>query len=227
MYDFNRGLAIDNERVSGSSIAKCSFVNYSTAYNQRSHSHDLPQLWYCADGEYVHNVNGVEYHCGAGDMIIVPPSFVHCFRVCSENGADLYMLSLSHRMLPELVARDALYCVQLLYSVGRKNTSGEEVGCCFSFSEEKREFVKSFFNKLLQCAILPESAVVRLICEFFEAEEFGNEKIVSAKMREEIEGKILPITKALEYITNHYTEKLSMEDIARSVAMSRTTFFTP
>ena len=226
MNDFNVELSVRNERLSGNGLAKCSFLHYEKGYSAKVHSHDFPQLWYCSGGEYVHIINGDEYICKDGFLVIVPPRFEHVFKVPDECGVDLFMLNLSHRMLSELISKNAMHCACLLYSFGFEYKKDAEDVCLFSFSGERKDIARAFFEKLLQCDVLPEAAVVRIFCEFFSAEEFGNVKSVNNKKRKMIEEKILPVTRALEYITNHYTEKLSVEDVAHSVAMSRTTFFT-
>ena len=65
---------------------------YTSKYDSVLHNHDFPQLWYCADGRYLHQVGDQVYECSKGSVVVISTGVIHKFSV--PEGEETRLLCL-------------------------------------------------------------------------------------------------------------------------------------
>ncbi|MBQ7236888.1 MAG: helix-turn-helix domain-containing protein [Clostridia bacterium] len=189
---------------------------------QKPHKHPYYQVYFMLKGIIKHYVKNENATLIAGDVFIVPPSIPHYIRVCDKN-SEFYTLS----FMPEFIATsekdnklildflyylnsatkdnilpkfsiphaDQVFCQSVLYRISNE-FNGNNTG--------KEELIKAYVNTLLS-----------LFARYYFQQKQTD---ISFELNR------TSILHCLEYIKNHLDENVTLIDMAKKSAMSKSNF---
>ncbi len=186
------------------------------------HSHDYFQIYYLKTGKMVHHLEASSATLSPGDVFIIPPSLVHCIETASKN-LLFYSISFTPDFLTGIENSNTLVkdFIQYLTELSREN-----VPPSLSLSSEDliftdiliRQIMSEFSSKKTGADAIIQSAIALLLSIF--ARTYLEEKCESIRMRSDRE----TVMHCISYLSNHLSEKISLEEIAKRTAMSKTAF---
>lgn len=176
-----------------------------------AHYHDHYELYYLMSGSRKYFINHTIYHIKKGDMVMISPGDLH--RTGTDN-------TLTHERFLINFKKEALKP----YLCGMEEV---EALSCFrsnliTIPTRKREYVKDLLFRLEQEYPEPDIYAKSLCGHYFmELLLFLNRQSKQQKdLTFEIEVTEEKIQQAARYITTHYTENLTLTQVARTVFMS-------
>lgn len=187
------------------------------AINDEIHMHDCTELWYALSGEAVHQVGNETFHQTPGTCVAVPSFVPHT--ICTEKSEDTPIF-LSINVSDDFLRRRGYdyfsYCSKRIYFDGKllpiyHQFSGEALETANSIahrlSDEFSKHQKMNFNRLSDLYI----SFIRLL---------GGEKS-DFRLKPSILERTNNILAATSYISEHYREKITIEDLCKLTSMSR------
>ena len=202
-----------------------STVNPSSSYV--GESHDFWECSYIKDGSLCSCVDGKVYDIEKGDLIFYKPMEFHQYHANDISSVENFFFSFSFESCPEDFARDTVYklnseqrkIVQRLIEYSENaienNPFTEE-----EIAEQKKEYINyKHVRPLLVFSKNPAemSTVINCIEELF-LNLYNTNHIV-----EESDSYHAGIYRsAVQYITEHISEKITIPDIAKHCAISET-----
>ena len=191
-------------------------------------SHDFWECTYIKEGNLCSCVDGKVYDIEKGDLIFYKPMEFHQYHTNSAgDGAEMFFFSFAFENCPEDFARDTVYklnsqqrkIIQKLIDYSENavenNPFTEE-----EIAEQKKEYINyKHVRPLLVFSKNPAemSTVVNFIEELF-LDLYNTNHIV-----EETDSYHAGIYRsAVQYMTEHISEKISVSDIAKHCAISET-----
>ena len=191
---------------------------------QAKHMHDFPQIWYCLSGECLHTVADNSFDMKKGDLVIVPPGASHSFR--GKDTAELLSISISTEacLCANINELGGLAFFTLLPAFSEEVTEKLSTRK-ITLSEESQDKLTSLFSKLSLGShslseLLAETNELFLLPEFFLSEE---EK---ERAKEVLFKKALPIIKAVRFINEKFSEKITTRELLSVSLLCQTSFFS-
>ena len=185
---------------------------------------DYPQLWYCREGEYIHETEHGTYLCQKGSVVIVPPGVAHCLRASEAVGAVLlrinlpfdYFSALSFDAAPNTASllflpvflRQAGCPVPEHYTLSEASCSAAEETFAVLASESREEAAKR--SALEHILSLPE------LCFPAELKE-----LAAAQFKQ----RLIPVLRALSYLQVNFSQKITAEHLCQASSLCRTNLF--
>jgi len=188
------------------------------------HWHDYLQIWYTVSGEYTHTINGVRYPQKTGSVAVIFPYMVHSIDSSASDLSTLDVISISikkgeleKKCIPFLshsydtASFDTFYLSPVISITGKQKDTADVI--CHELLAEYRKYAAAFTTKMF-------SAVARLleICIDNSSGIFSKKEIISAKAKTEC------VDAAMQYMLNHKTENVTIEDLTNAALMSRRMF---
>ena len=186
------------------------------------HSHGYYQIYYLISGRLVHHLEDSEASLSEGEVFILPPDVVHYIEAKGENLA-FYAASFMPEYLSEMknsskLAADFLYYLNTA-SVGKIlpkfNIPSEDVllvGELFRRMENEFSSKSEGGEEIIKACL---SVLVTLFARNYFKQNDGS--LYSEQLRRAAEHSV-------EYINVHFDEPLTLDAMARRVAMSKTSF---
>lgn len=186
------------------------------------HTHDYFQVYYICSGRILHHIEGSAAELSAGDVFILPPNVPHYIEKLG-NQVDFYSLSFTPSYFQSVresnkLLLDFLYYLrsQSLQSIHPRFTLSFE-DAVFSETLVKR-IMEEFESKKTGKDELIKECVSALLSIFARAYfEQRAEALISEENR-------LLVMHSIEYIKNHLDEDITLSEIVRRSAMSKTSF---
>jgi len=187
---------------------------------QKLHAHNYFQIYFVLQGRLIHHIKDGQAELNPGDAFILPPNVPHYIEI-AENGVNFFALS----FLPEFLLPNENKMV----------------------TDFLQTLTTSPIEKILPRLVLPhrdilfaESMLQRIDFEF-QSKNTGKETMIQASVlvlltlfariyfEEHAESITLELKKqtalhCMEYVENHFDEDLTLDEISRRFAMSRTAF---
>lgn len=173
------------------------------------HAHEEYEIFYFQKGEVRYYLEDNAYSLVPGDLLVIPPSVMHRAVIVDENAVyQRYILMLSEE-----------YCRKLLKGVDGLFTRKEMPPMHISLRGEDQEEFRRKLDKLMSLANDPagclagDSLCTLLLLQF---QEYANAQPA---------GDAIPPQQAQEivrYINAHFTQDISLEDIAKHFFISKT-----
>lgn len=193
------------------------------AFTQFPHSHSYLQIWYVKSGNCIHWLNDIEYNLQAGDIFVLPPDVPHKVVANETKNIELIGCEFMEEFLlgedktgmyyeyikPFMVDKDA---VKPYFSL--KGTAVKEVEKIFERMVDEYENKKPFFELGMRAEFLKLLAII--IREYNRVPD-NSENINYNKHRKSI-------SIALDYMKDHYKEKIYLDDICKIMLVSPTYF---
>ena len=179
---------------------RCGFR--SGQYNFPTHIHQFPEIVYVKEGSLEITLDGVTELMQAGDFAIVPPFRVHSF--FTPNTVTRWICVFSMDFISSFITRDELF--------------GNGESCIFHASEGLRAFAEEcmldtdelFFELNEQIIRSYKSLIFAIYSEYFN-------KVPRAAKRNYHQA----LSAILFYISEHYTEDISLASIGAELGYSR------
>ncbi len=186
------------------------------------HSHEYYQIYYLKSGRLIHHLG---YGCAelkAGDVFIIPPNLPHYIEKASKD-VCFYSISFMPGYITEIIrsnkfVADFIHCITDL--------SNEGVEPSLTLRSEDILLADTLVSKIMQefsgdmtCKdALIKSSLSLLLSIFARAyldEQFENMRFASEREA---------ILHCLGYIKNHLSEQITLLEMAKRTAMSKTSF---
>lgn len=191
--------------------------------SQQPHTHDYFQVCYVERGHIEHLQADESVHLGAGDAFIVPPGFVHSI-LFPDPDAQVYSLSFQEDLFHPGFSASNVYSFMtalILQKIPVRMKVSPDPG--------RRQTVHGLMESLIreQDANVPAelaasgSLIAALMCVLSQAyalDDANQEPLQAAARYAE------SMTACLAYIDAHFTQELTLGDLCRRFALSRTQF---
>ena len=172
------------------------------------HAHEEYEIFYFQKGEVWYYLEGNAYSLVPGDVLVIPPSVMHRAVIVDENAVyQRYILMLSEE-----------YCRKLLKDVDSLFTRKEMPPMHISLRGEEQEELRRKLDKLMSLANDPagrlagDSLCTLLLLQF---QEYADTQPASDEPRPQQAQEIV------RYINAHFTQDISLEDIAKHFFISK------
>lgn len=224
---------MDNSSLYTSEAAFCNvpfpfmtFISYGED-RQTLHSHDYVQMWYVKCGHYRHHLNGVDFTLTQGNLFIVPPYMEHYVDSTGCKEAELIACEFNADFMRSAVSDDAenlfdivylepilINCKSLKPSLYFSGDAAAELETLLS--ELKREYDErdGFNSTMIRANVL---RLLTLIARQYGELRDDDRDEMFARYR-------IAVNRALQYIDDHFSEKIYLEDICRIALMSPSAF---
>ncbi len=188
------------------------------------HSHGYFQIYYVVSGTLVHHLENGTADLLSGDIFILPPDKPHYIETSGKD-VDFYSMSFMPDYFQSIKDGNKLILDFLSYLQTAKE---ERIEPKVSLHYDDAVFFKSLFERIMteftgdkvgKQEIIKET--VSVVLSLFARVYF--EKNATALVSKE--NKTL-VMHSIEYIKNHFDEEITLFDIAKRSAMSKTSFCT-
>ena len=186
------------------------------------HTHDYFQIYYLKSGRIVHHHEGGEAELHPGDFFIIPPNLPHYIETSSEQ-ILFYSISFTQPFLAGIADTNKFIADFIHYIT---EADSKAIAPAISLKGDDAGLADSLVLKIMSefhsQSTAKENVIrssVGLILTLFARCYFdeGGESIRPRSDRDAIEH-------CLVYIKNHLAEDISLTEMARKTAMSRTVF---
>lgn len=195
---------------------------------QSPHSHDYIQMWYVLKGQCYHHYNGNDFIMEKGNLFILPPNTLHYITAEQFPETELIACEFSESFINENAGsseKNTLFNMAYLEpvlidynlikpSITFTGRAAETIEALLEELLEEYEKQDAFFSLLIKANILKLLALI--------AREY--ERNLTAERDELFTKYRTAINSALDYIDNHYTDKIYLEDVCRIALMSPSSF---
>ena len=228
------------------SIVKARLSDYSNIdfyirkYNMGSdlaplHLHEFLQINYISEGNCIHCIEGQEYAVQKGDVFVIPPDVPHCIKKAENCNATVYEIEFSPDFInASIVSKDNSSGISsgIFWDFAYLSpfmVDAADVNPGFTLSEKLRSKIETLFSDMLYEYtnrpsgfeyVLGGLALSMLI---FIGREYKKELTASTHSELYITKK-QNILDAIEYINTHYSENLSVNDVAKQAFISPSYF---
>lgn len=183
------------------------------------HSHNYFQVYYVLGGRIVHHLEGGEAVLTRGDVFILPPDVPHYIELI-HGKEDFYSMS----FMPDFIGSDSKLIWDFLQFL--TNATLEKIHPKISLSGEDVIFAEALFKRIMaefsgnatgKSELIREctSVLLALFARIYFEEQSDS---VSTEANKEA------VMYCIEYIGNHLDEDITLAEIVRRSAMSKTCF---
>ncbi len=179
------------------------FKDKLKAFNYALHRHKFLEIEYMSSGEFESDVCGNRFHFKRGDFYCLGHNDYHSLEI--KEGSSLYSLAINYKAMPPVLQQ--LIKAHPFPLVGH-------------FPEDECGEVDWLFATIGRLVLSKEplaedrltAYTILLLCKLFDRATPINVKKSTSGYRH--------VTKAIDYVDEHYTEQISLEEVARTVYLS-------
>lgn len=169
-----------------------------------SHSHEFIELVYIFSGKGIHNINNKSYFISAGDLLLIRSDEAHSIYPLSEEKSTLRWINCI--FIPEFIN----FNFNVFSSESRFiGTFGYEMNSMF------QSMLEEFQNKKFGYLDILKNYLFIILCKLSRLSQGYNLKETYANTK-----KQMIVKKTLDYILQHYKEKISLAVIASETSIS-------
>ncbi len=202
---------------------------YLNEYLEAPHFHDFPQLWYCAEGNYLHKIDGVEYECSAGTLIIIPSGVKHSFLVSEISQCSLYQANLLFNLFDDFSNANELKCIIFTFLQSFSPELRFSPKPCITFHGEEKLFADNVFKTLAEYNASKKahsaSSYKILLRSLFSLSEFELPKKVLDRAKRFIKEKFIPLLRTVYYMNVNFSKKITREELVSLSGICQTDYF--
>jgi len=186
------------------------------------HAHNYFQIYYIINGKLIHHIKSDYAELLCGDVFILPPDIPHYIET-DDNGVNFYSMSFTPDFFLATKENNKLISDFLHYL---KTATLEKIQPKLSLPPEDIHFTEIMFKRIMlefsdnktgREEVIKEC--VSVLLSIF-ARIYFEEKAESLNL--EINKR--SVAHCIEYIENHFNEDITLTEIARRSAMSKTCF---
>ena len=186
------------------------------------HNHDYYQIYYLKSGKLIHHLEAVSAELKAGDVFIIPPSLPHYIETASK---DLCFYSIS--FMPSYIAenvRSNKFVADFIHGITDLSSEGAVPSLTLRSEDIALadtlvlKIMQEFSGNMIGKDVLIRSSLSLLLSVFARAyldEQFENIRFASEREA---------ILHCLGYIKNHLSEQMTLHEMAKRTAMSKSSF---
>lgn len=186
------------------------------------HSHEYYQIYYLKSGKLIHHLGDGCAELKARDVFIIPPDLPHYIEKASKD-VCFYSISFMPRYITEIVrsnrfVADFIHCITDLSSEGIEPSltlRSEDIALVDALV---LKIMHEFSGVMTGKDALIKSSLSLLLSIFARA--YLDEQLDNMKFASEREA----ILHCLGYIKNHLSEQITLHDVAKRTAMSKSSF---
>ena len=189
----------------------------------KPHIHNYFQIYFCKRGKLTHNLTNTSATLFRGDVFVLPPNTVHYIE---KNVSDtvFYSISFTFDFIKEKELTDKFPC-DFLSSLQKSS----KVYPKLTLAPEDIVFAECILNKMadefadkkIECETVIRDLLLSLVTLIARLHIDQTENVYT-----DIHSKKQLISYCISYIDTHFNEAITLDDIARRCAMSKTTFCT-
>ena len=186
------------------------------------HNHDYFQIYYLKTGKIIHYLEHSSAELSAGDVFIIPPNLTHRIETSSQD-IRFYSISFMPEFIEDISSGNKFIKDFIHYL---KQLTKENIPPSLTLEDDDALFADSLVQKIMKEFLSDKSgkdAVIKsamgLLLSIF-ARCYFDEKCESIKIRSEREA----IIHCIAYIDNHLSDDITLKDMAKKTAMSKTAF---
>lgn len=187
------------------------------------HWHDFCEITYIKKGKGNYFVNGKQYDMNKGDLIIFNNVEPHGWLVQSEN-MNLMVMIFSMDLVSDL---DSDYLQPFIERGSNfKNKIDSEDLFVSEIAMMMDEIYEEYYQNTQGYELLIMADILRILTFLIRYYQNDNDRI-RGKNVESLKDKkkaMKRLEKAFDYINHHYTEKITLREVAKSVYMSKNYF---
>ena len=176
--------------------------------NRFFHWHENIEIIYIQEGSMNILIDGTTYCAKVGDLIVVPSRSIHCFMADKETMICWLCQFPLKILLNEGSQIESVKPLITKEEIIEDETFSQQLSDLFRIIRKEGSVKKGEKNIVLQCLF---SALYFLLMRKFPKEE--QEQVLKKEKREFYE--------IVEYINNHYTEDITVQNLAETLFMSR------
>lgn len=179
--------------------------------DEQIHNHDFVEIVYVTEGEGKHSVNGEEFSVKAGDLLFLNYGCTHAFTVTDKMVAYNLMVRVEY-FTKNMIKDDNLFYMLALTSFEKIQHELNDKSPLVSFDYNERADIVNLFKNIenelsrneLGKSLVLDSYINVILCKVFR------------KIFVEDREKDLLIPKdILDYISDHFNEKISLSDLSQ------------
>lgn len=204
------------------------YREYQASHIHFKHRHDYPQIWYCYDGSYRHQVGENIIQCPTGSLMVVPAGTMH--DVIFDSPTKILCLNVSREMLLGKPVRQYQNAMIQLFLGDFWSEVDPNHPSYYALSPDSRRIVEKAFSWFVLLGYETHSAPddVRMweqLEELFTLPECSLPEQLMQKALHIVESRICPIFRMVAYINDHYSEKITDELLLQEGNISRAVMY--
>lgn len=190
---------------------------------QKPHTHEYFQIYFISKGTLVHHIKNESAHLNQGDMFIIPPGVTHY--ISPSPNTVFYSLSFMEDLFTEQFASNKLAKNFLNFLITKKieyikpkiTINPDEI---FYVESVMAHILKEFQSKPFAYYDTVQASTLLLVTML--AREYFSKTVHN--VTEHFENKKQFILHCVEYIKNNFEEKITLDEISKKSAMSKSNF---
>lgn len=200
--------------------------DYEVGYSSGIHAHDFPQIWYCCQGQYRHDVGGNRYDCTPGTLIIIPPGVPHEV-LFTESTAEIVMMDLNYTMFLDVDFAQWKNTILNLCMPAFAKELEYQPKFFVELGQDSRKKAEDLFSWLTMTMYSPMDSyngkrIYDKIEELFTLPELAYPQVDPAKALNLMQTRLRPVFRIISYLNIHYAEKIDDERLLQDGGISRT-----
>ena len=185
------------------------------------HSHDYFQIYYVVSGKIVHHVDDDFATLVRGDVFVLPPNIAHYIEVSDD--VEFFSMSFTEDYFKSINISNKLIYDFLYYL---KTATLKNIHPKISLSYDNSQFAQNIFERILYEFTNENTGRAELI---YECVSVLLSLFARIYFEEKADALITTLNKnaishCVEYINNHFDEDITLSEITRLSAMSKTNF---
>ena len=190
----------------------------------RLHCHEYYQVYFVLAGRLVHHTETHSASLSYGDVFIIPPNMPHYIEAKADD-VDFYSMSFMPSFFPDTQIGNKLIADFLYYL---RTAATDNIQPKFSLPHEDMIFVGTIFDRIMDEFLSEKTGKNEMLFEYVSilltlfARIYFEQKAQS--LRFEFNKKT--VMHCIAYIQNHFDEDITLSEIAKRSAMSKTCFCT-
>lgn len=209
-------------------IEECRAYYHKDDYPLNMHTHNFYELNIVVEGTGAHYIEDNVFPTSAGDVFVLPPNYRHGY--WSEDNLNIFHLILPHHVIEKHAAdlnRFAGY--KTLFEIEPYIRRNCEERAFLHLSDEQLARLRLDTDNLLSVLEQPESEENNVLFEIRSILIVCTlARLIETESRLKLSGSAFPdalfIIRAIEFMNNNYADKISINDLAVTANMSRSTF---
>lgn len=202
---------------------------FPSNYPQHMHFHDFPQVWYCHEGRYIHQIGENSYECGKGSFIVVPPGVWHGFELPDGCEADIFCIEVKYSLFADTQQEKYLNAVANLMLPCFAKELGHTFPEVCQLGPESQVRAANYLSDLSMLDYKVSGMEMEYIYERLERLFSLPELAIPDRLRRKAirlaEQKAKPVVRTMSYLNENYAQKIVAEDLLWVAALCHTDFY--
>ncbi|MBP1988679.1 AraC family transcriptional regulator [Paenibacillus eucommiae] len=190
------------------------------------HRHEYFQIYYISKGKLKHRINNKEFDLVKGDVFVIPPYTPHSVATCDNVPCEAIELEFKPEFINQSFRNDAdvksfldfMYIEPFMVVRPRLSLSGKLE---FDVESILNDFMYEFNKKKPGFELMTKSMILKLLAMLGREaayEHHAPEKVTLVDKQRD------SILKVVNYLEEHYTEKIYLEDAVKLSLLSYSNF---